>query len=109
MSSVTGDCLIRVDSQEYDHRMSGIILRQMKQEAEEDFIRLFVVITVPAYLDDRMRNATQEADVCRARRPQIINEPTAAALAYAGKLGFSRQRKRVAVYDFAEVRLIFPS
>jgi molecular chaperone DnaK len=79
--------------------ISAFVLREMKQLAERE-LGLAVtqaVITVPAYFNDNQRQATKDAgriaglDVLR-----ILNEPTAAALAY----GFGRNLKqRVAVYD----------
>ena len=81
--------------------LSGLILQQLKQRAEE-MLNLPVtkaVITVPAYFNDAQRQATRDAgklaglDVLR-----IINEPTAASLAYG--LGIDpAQTRTIAVYD----------
>jgi len=82
--------------------LSAAILAEVKQRAEKALgapVRK-AVITVPAYFDDLQRQATREAgklaglDVLR-----ILNEPTAASLAYG--LGQSQEQKRlIAVYDF---------
>ncbi len=82
-------------------QISAFILQKIKKDAEE-FLREKVekaVITVPAYFDDNQRQATKDAgaiaglDVVR-----IINEPTAAALAY----GIDKQEKeqKILVFDF---------
>lgn len=83
--------------------VSAAILRSLKQQAEvalgTDVLR--AVITVPAYFDDAQRQATRDAgrlaglDVVR-----IVNEPTAAALAYGIGAGTSEESERIiAVYD----------
>ena len=54
------------------------------------------VITVPAYFDDSQRQATKQAGNCRFRIMRILNEPTAAALAY----GLDKKNAHtIAVYD----------
>ncbi len=80
--------------------ISAIILQKMKKTAE-DYLGHEVteaVITVPAYFDDAQRQATKEAgEIAGLNVRRIINEPTAAALAY----GLDKKNKdlKVAVYD----------
>jgi len=82
------------------HEIGAEVLRELKRVAEADLgveVRR-AVVTVPAYFDDAQRQATRDAarlaglDVAR-----IVNEPTAAALAYG--FGQSRRSERIAVYD----------
>ena len=79
--------------------LSGIVLQRLKAAAE-DFLGEAVadaIITVPAYFDDTQRQATKDAGkVAGLKVERIINEPTAAALAYG--LGKSEAEK-IAVYD----------
>ena len=80
--------------------LSAMILQKMKKTAE-DFLGQEVkeaVITVPAYFNDAQRQATKEAgEIAGLTVRRIINEPTAAALAY----GFDKQHKdsKIAVFD----------
>ena len=80
--------------------LSAIILQKMKKTAE-DYLGQTVtdaVITVPAYFNDSQRQATKEAgEIAGLNVRRILNEPTAAALAY----GLDKQHKdiKVAVYD----------
>jgi len=80
--------------------ISAMILQKMKQTAE-DYLGTKVteaVITVPAYFNDAQRQATKEAgEVAGLQVRRIINEPTAAALAY----GLDKKNKdlKVAIYD----------
>lgn len=80
--------------------ISAIILQKMKKTAE-DYIRQEVteaVITVPAYFSDSQRQATKEAGkIAGLDVKRIINEPTAAALAYG--LDKKHKNMKVAVYD----------
>jgi molecular chaperone DnaK len=80
--------------------ISAMILQKMKQTAE-DYIGEEInsaVITVPAYFNDSQRQATKEAgEIAGLKVERIINEPTAAALAYG--LDKSKQDKKIAVYD----------
>ena len=95
-----GDAWIRVDDQDWSPpQISAIVLEKMKAIAESYLGEKVseAVITVPAYFNDAQRQATKDAgriaglDVLR-----IINEPTAAALAYGlGKKG----HQKVAVFD----------
>ncbi|RMG70714.1 MAG: molecular chaperone DnaK [Bacteroidetes bacterium] len=80
--------------------ISAMILQKMKKTAE-DYLGYEVkeaVITVPAYFNDAQRNATKEAgEIAGLKVRRIINEPTAAALAY----GLDKQDKnlKIAVFD----------
>ena len=80
--------------------ISAVILQKMKKTAEE-FLGQEVteaVITVPAYFNDSQRQATKEAgEIAGLTVRRIINEPTAAALAY----GLDKQNKdmKIAVFD----------
>src|SRR5205807_2800352 len=78
----------------------AIILRELKRAAEADLGTAVdrAVITVPAYFSDAARQATHEAgEIAGFTVERIINEPTAAALAYG--LDRSATRQLVAVYD----------
>ncbi|AER40690.1 dnaK protein [Blattabacterium sp. (Mastotermes darwiniensis) str. MADAR] len=80
--------------------ISAMILQKMKKTAE-DYLGKEVnqaVITVPAYFNDAQRQATKEAgEIAGLKVERIINEPTAAALAYG--LDKSNQNKKIVVYD----------
>lgn len=79
--------------------ISAMILQKLKQDAEEKLGETITdaVITVPAYFDDSQRKATKEAgEIAGLNVRRIINEPTAAALAY----GFDKKNdEKIAVYD----------
>ena len=79
--------------------ISALILQKMKADAEERIGEKITeaVITVPAYFDDSQRQATKDAgEIAGLKVRRIINEPTAAALAY----GFDRKKdEKIAVYD----------
>jgi molecular chaperone DnaK len=80
--------------------LSAIILRELKRRAEEKLGEPVTgaVITVPAFFSDAARQATYEAgELAGLQVERIINEPTAAALAYG--LDRSDERQLVAVYD----------
>ncbi|MCM1530849.1 MAG: molecular chaperone DnaK [Bacteroides sp.] len=80
--------------------ISAIVLQKMKKTAE-DYLGTTVteaVITVPAYFSDSQRQATKEAgEIAGLTVKRIINEPTAAALAYG--LDKSQSDKKIAVFD----------
>ncbi len=79
--------------------ISAMILGKLKADAEEKLGEKITdaVITVPAYFDDSQRKATKEAgEIAGFNVRRIINEPTAAALAY----GFNKKKdEKIAVYD----------
>lgn len=81
--------------------LSAMILQKMKKTAE-DFLGHDVseaVITVPAYFNDSQRQATKEAgEIAGLKVRRIINEPTAAALAYG--LDKKSQDQKIVVFDF---------
>lgn len=95
-----GDAHIRVLDRVYSPpEISAIVLQRLKLAAE-DFLGDRVeeaIITVPAYFDDTQRQATRDAGkIAGLKVERIINEPTAAALAY----GFGKnQAEKIAVYD----------
>ena len=100
IDSPNGDARVRVQGRSYSApELSGIVLQRLKAAAE-DFLGESVtdaIITVPAYFDDTQRQATKDAGkIAGLKVERIINEPTAAALAY----GFGKsQVERIAVYD----------
>jgi len=79
--------------------ISAMVLGKLKADAEEKLGEKITeaVITVPAYFDDSQRKATKEAgEIAGLTVKRIINEPTAAALAY----GFNKKKdEKIAVYD----------
>jgi molecular chaperone DnaK len=80
--------------------ISTVILRKLKQDAEWYFGEPVsrAVITVPAYFNDAQRNATKRAgELAGFTVERIVNEPTAAALAYG--LDRLKERSKIAVYD----------
>jgi len=92
---------VEIDDRKYSaQEISAMVLQKMKKTAE-DFLGQEVteaVITVPAYFNDSQRQATKEAgEIAGLDVKRIINEPTAAALAY----GLDKQGKdsTIAVYD----------
>src|SRR5499426_932972 len=100
VDSPNGDARVRVQGRNYSPpELQGIVLQRLKAAAE-DFLGESVtdaIITVPAYFDDTQRQATKDAGkIAGLKIERIINEPTAAALAYGlGKSG----TERIAVYD----------
>ncbi|MFK0729900.1 MAG: Hsp70 family protein [Gloeotrichia echinulata HAB0833] len=79
-------------------QISAQILRKLKEDAEATLGKTIsqAVITVPAYFSESQRQATKEAgELAGLRVPRIINEPTAAALAF----GLGTEPQTVAVYD----------
>ncbi|HTM32892.1 MAG TPA: molecular chaperone DnaK [Vicinamibacterales bacterium] len=96
-----GDVRIKASNQELaPPQISAMILQKLKQAAE-DYLGQPVtkaVITVPAYFNDAQRQATKEAgQIAGLEVMRIVNEPTAAALAYGLD---KKSNETIAVYDF---------
>jgi molecular chaperone DnaK len=100
VASENGDARVRLRGKDYSPaEISGIVLGKMKEIAEEylgDEVTE-AVITVPAYFDDAQRQATKDAGkIAGLEVLRIVNEPTAAALAYGAE---KLKNERIAVYD----------
>jgi molecular chaperone DnaK len=99
--STNGDARVEINGKEYSPpEISAMILQKLKGAAE-DYLGQKVekaVITVPAYFNDAQRQATKDAGrIAGLEVLRIINEPTAAALAY----GLDKKKdETIAVYDF---------
>jgi len=97
---VKGSVAIKMGEKKYrPAEISAMVLQKLKADAEEKLGEKIeeAVITVPAYFDDSQRKATKDAgEIAGLKVRRIINEPTAAALAY----GFNKKKdEKVAVYD----------
>ena len=100
LGAKNGDAWVKVDGEEYSpSQISSFVLRKLKEDAEA-FLGESVtqaVITVPAYFNDAQRQATKDAGkIAGLEVLRIINEPTAAALAYGLD---KKETKIIAVYD----------
>ena len=95
-----GDAWVRANGKDYSpQQISAFILQKMKEAAEAHLGETVdqAVITVPAYFNDAQRQATKDAGkIAGLEVLRIINEPTAAALAYGIGL---KDGKKIAVYD----------
>jgi len=99
-SGKDGSAVVEVDGKKYTpQEISAKILAKLKKDAEGYLGETVenVVITVPAYFDDSQRQATKQAgEIAGLKVERIINEPTAAALAY----GLDKKNShKIAVYD----------
>ena len=96
-----GDILVRMWGEDHSpEEISAFILRDLKESAEEAVGEEVTqaVITVPAYFNDSQRQATRDAGrIAGLEVLRIVNEPTAAALAYG--FGDTSGDKTIAVYD----------
>ncbi|MDE6317601.1 MAG: molecular chaperone DnaK [Muribaculaceae bacterium] len=101
VKGANGTPRVEIDGREYTpQEISAMILQKMKKTAE-DYLGQEVteaVITVPAYFNDSQRQATKEAgEIAGLTVKRIVNEPTAAALAYG--LDKSDKDQKIAVFD----------
>ena len=101
VNSEKGDAWIEARGEKYSSsQISAFILQKMKETAEKYLGQSVTkaVITVPAYFNDAQRQATKDAGkIAGLEVLRIINEPTAASLAYG--LDKKKQNKKIAVYD----------
>ena len=100
LDASNGDAHVEIRGKQYSPpEVSAMILQKIKQTAE-DYLGEKVteaVITVPAYFDDSQRQATKDAgQIAGLNVLRIINEPTAASLAYGLE---KKKEERIAVYD----------
>jgi molecular chaperone DnaK len=102
ISGLKGQASVHIDSDNKDftpQEISAMVLTKMKETAEAYLGQPVTeaVITVPAYFNDAQRQATKDAGrIAGLEVRRIINEPTAAALAYGME---NKKEQKVAVYD----------
>ena len=101
VQSEDGSCLFEIDSKKISpQEIASVVLSKLKQDAESYLGQKVTdaVITVPAYFNDAQRQATKDAGtIAGFNVRRIINEPTAAALAYGLD---KKEDKKILVYDF---------
>lgn len=100
VEAINGDCWVGIGTQNHSPpEVAAMVLQKMKSTAEDYFGEPIsdAVVTVPAYFDDAQRQATKDAGrIAGLNVRRIINEPTAAALAY----GLNRRKDAtIAVFD----------
>ncbi len=100
-ASSTGGVQVKMNDKDYrPEEISAMILSKLKADAEAKLGEKITeaIITVPAYFNDAQRKATKDAgQIAGLEVKRIINEPTAAALAY----GFNKKKnEQIAVFDF---------
>ena len=101
LSASDGSVMVKMLDKEYrPEEVSAMILQKLKTDAEAKLGEKITeaIITVPAYFNDAQRKATKDAgQIAGLDVKRIINEPTAAALAY----GFNKKKnEKIAVFDF---------